>query len=104
MTARIMPVIYVLFDVFGNFLRARGQPPLKRYKSQVVRLYVPPPETCLTCANRGNVCEVPYCKYWGKTITGYDGTQFCSYHLENDPDGNTDGRPEGTRSPSQSHP
>ena len=73
-------VIFVLFDVFGNLLRARTQPPLKRYPKQEVREYVPRPETCSTCTNRGQVCEVPFCKHWGHPIPNYNGTQFCSFH------------------------
>ena len=72
--------IYVLFDVFGHWLRASPNPIHKRYPKQEVRQYTPRPETCATCANRGKICGVPFCKYWGKPIPGYDGTQFCSFH------------------------
>ena len=102
--SKLPQAIYVLFDVFGNFLRARPQPPLKRYTNQVLRRYVHPPETCRTCENRGQLCEVPYCKHWGKTITDYDGSQFCSYHSEDQSDGEPNGRSEGAGDPAQSHP
>ena len=79
-------VIYVLFDVFGNLLRARTQPPLKLYPKQEIRQYAPRPETCATCANREPVKAVMFCKHWGKAIADYDGTQFCSFHVPIDLD------------------